>query len=278
MSSKKRSTSKFICFVLTLLLLIVYYKDSEALIITGDSAVWHRTNAGEISKGAIQVYNEKESPESIRIYTTDYLYQADGSSLFENAAGHNRSNQAWITLDHKQIDIPAKSSATVRYTLHTPDSPDIQGSYWSMIMIEPISPELLQPPSEETGELRMAIKHITRFAIQIISNVGNTTIVDLEFKDFQLGKTENNDEITIDIEIAGKGERITRTDLWVEIYDQNQGLVGKYSSDPFGLHPGCSRMARINIPSLTEGTYQALIVADCGEDDVFGVQTELVIQ
>lgn len=268
----------FLSFSLFLVMgtIISSHSAEGAVSVTGDFIRTHPLPPGGTVTGTIVLENGGDAAQNVRVYTTNFLYGTDGVAHFEDATPTPRSNMAWITLDRDQVDLPPGGRGTVTYTVTAPNNPGLKGSYWSMIMIEPISPEELIPREKSDKTLNMTIKTITRQAVQIITEIEGEGLAAMRFGELKLTEEENG--LGLNLELVGEGEKILRTNLWVEIYNDDQGLVGKFACDPFGLHPGCSRLEEIPIAPLPRGRYTALIVADCGGDDVFGVQTELVIQ
>lgn len=260
-----------------LLLGMAGFPSAEASVnVTGNFVQTHQLSPGGTASGTIVVENGGGNPESVRVYKTNFLYSADGTTRFDDTGPIPRSNMKWIVLDRDQLDLPPGGTATVAYTVTAPDSPGFRGSYWSMIMVEPISPQELAPREKTEETLSMSIKTVTRQAVQIITEVGGEATGSMRFGQMKLTKGEEG--LLLAVEFIGEGERILRLRPWIEIYDGNQGLVGKFSGDPFGLHPGCSKLGQIPIPALPKGKYTALIVADCKAGDVFGAQTELIIK
>ena len=59
--------------------------------------------------------------------------------------------------------------------------------------------------------------------------------------------------------------------VWVELYDDIGNHVGTYEGRTIRTYPGTSVRYTIDIDEVGLGTYKALVVADCGGDDIFGI-------
>ena len=79
------------------------------------------------------------------------------------------------------------------------------------------------------------------------------------------------------MDLENTGERLLRTSLWVDLYDPKGSFVGKFDGGKHGLYPGTSVRFTADLVGVASATYKALIVADCGGDDVFGANVSLVL-
>ena len=51
--------------------------------------------------------------------------------------------------------------------------------------------------------------------------------------------------------------------------------MGRFEAGRMGIYPGCSARFRIDLSGLPAGRYKAIVVADCGDENVFGAQYDL---
>ena len=97
----------------------------------------------------------------------------------------------------------------------------------------------------------------------------------IRFSKVRLASDNGRRQLVVDLE--NTGERLLRTSLWIDLYDSKGSFVGKFDGGKHGLHPGTSARFTADLAGLTIATYKALIVADCGGDDVFGANVTLVL-
>src|SRR6185436_16838252 len=96
----------------------------------------HDAAKGETYTGRIIISNPTATPQSVRIYKTDYRFKADGTTYYEDAGTTMRSNANWVTLQAERVVVPARGDLTVPYSVKVPSSDSLKGTYWSAIMVE----------------------------------------------------------------------------------------------------------------------------------------------
>ena len=99
---------------------------------------------GQTYTGRIVIANTSATPQSVRLYQTDYTFKADGTSNFGDPHTTPRSNAAWITPQANRVTVPANSEITVPYSIKVPEADSLAGTYWSAIMVE--GAETAPPP------------------------------------------------------------------------------------------------------------------------------------
>lgn len=232
---------------------------------------------GAAGQGQILLQNNTEKPEVVRIYQTDYLFYADGRTLYDKPGTNARSNAKWITLTPDQIMVPAKGNATINYTIKVPDDKSLHGSYWSMIMVEPIPEASLTPPKgTEKNPVAYGVTTIIRYGIQIICDVGAPERGMIRFANKRLISDKNQRVFQIDIE--NTGSKLLAPLVWTELYGNSGTSVGRFEAGRAKVYPGCSARFVIDLSKVPPGTYKAIVVADNGDEDVFGAQYTLDVQ
>ncbi len=223
---------------------------------------------GTTYQGSILISNTGEEPQEVKVYQTDYLFFFDGRNLHGEPGKITRSNADWITFSPKRLVIPPKGTSKVNYTLKVPADETLVGTHWSMLMVEGISkgsPEVIKP---EEGKVKLGIRTVLRYGIQMITHIGDTGARKLKFLNTRLLKQEERKILQVDIENVG--ERWLRPFLWTELYDQQGRYIGKFQGGRLRTYPGTSVRFRVDLSQVPKGEYKALVVADCGGDDVFG--------
>src|SRR5688500_10583498 len=107
-------------------LLAVPPRGVSAQIAVVGSTVEERVAApGETYLGTIVVRNLTSQDQPVRIYQTDYLFFADGTSHFVDPGTTKQSNSKWITPTVRSLLVPPMSEMTVSYTVKVPASDSI---------------------------------------------------------------------------------------------------------------------------------------------------------
>lgn len=246
---------------------------------------------GETYKGLILIRNTGDAPQEVKIYQNDYLFFFDGRNAFGEPGKDPRSNANWMTFNpHRQI-IPPNGTATVNYTVKVPDSPNLPddpnlvddpnrpndpnlvGTYWSVLMVEGIPETSPESSKAEKDKIKMGITQVVRYAIQMVTHIGNTGERKLKFLDTKLLK--ETEKRTLQVDIENIGERYLAHFLWAELYDEQGRYIGKFEERRLGTFPGTSVRYRIDLSQVPEGNYKAMVVADCGGDYIFGANYNL---
>ena len=261
--------------VLLLFLLAAALAPAGTIQVAGSLTHEYDVAPGGSYTGSIVVQNPEKDPQEVRVYQTDYLFYADGSSYYGDPGTMPRSSTRWISFTPKQFTVPAGEEVTVRYTIQVPDDARLRGTYWSVIMVEPVepgSPESSTPTAKD--KVTVGIRQVFRFAVQIVTHVGSGTR-QLKFTKVQVAAKDGKRQLLVDAE--NTGERWLRGTLWVELYAKDGALVGRFDGTRLRMYPGTSVRYTVDLAGVLSGTYKALIVIDCGGDDVFGANINLVL-
>jgi hypothetical protein len=157
--------------------------------------------------------------------------------------------------------------------MQVPDDASLTGSYWSALMLEPIPEGSPESSVVAPGGIAVSIFQVLRYAMLIVAQVGRTGTVQARFTDMQLTADAGGRVLLTDV--ANTGEQWYIGHLWVELYDANGRLVGKYDGGERRLFPGTSARFPAALTGVQDANYQALVVLDCGGDNVFGANVSI---
>jgi hypothetical protein len=246
------------------------------VVIVGSLTHEEEVASGESYQGVIFVRNPLEEPAEIKIYQTDYLFFSNGTSLYGQAGEVGRSNARWISFNPHRLIIPPREKSAVEYTVKVPQDETLAGTYWSMLMVEEIpgsSPEASEPDKDE---VELGIRQVMRYGIQMLTHIGDTGTRKIKFLDKKLISQEGKTILQMDIENVG--ERWLTPSVWVELHNQGGGEVVRLEGGKRRIYPSCSARYRIDLTDVPKGSYKALVVADNGDEYVFGAKYDLGIQ
>lgn len=222
---------------------------------------------GELYQGVIVLRNSDKVSAEARVYQTDYSFSADGRNHFGEPGKIKRSNAKWLQLGQGQFSVPPQSLLKVHYQIRVPDDATLTGSYWSMLMVEPMA------MSSPEGAAQMTQK--MRFAVQVITQIGTTGKRELAFIEPNI--LEKNGTPLFTVDIKNTGERSLQPKISLELYDQHGAPLNKLEGSKLLLYPSTSGRFQIELHGVPPGKYRALVVADAGGDDLFGSQFEVRI-
>jgi len=230
----------------------------------------HIAEPGQRYEGVIQITNNGQQPTEVKLYQTDYVFYADGRNDYGEQGKLPRSNANWIRFSPQRPLIPPKSSVEVQYQIKIPDI-KLRGSYWSMIMVEEITAKAAESRLRD-DEPVVRVTQSVRYGIQMITHIGDTGSRSLKFNKIKL----HQGKLAIDIE--NTGERMLRSGVQLNLFDPQGQWAGQFEAGKKRTYPGTSVRYQIDLSKVRKGQYHALLVADAGGDDVFGMQFELKIK
>jgi hypothetical protein len=240
--------------------------------IEGPLSHERQSQPGEVYRGVISIRNTGPEPMETKVYLTDYAFSADGRNDFGPAGRLPRSNAAWIRLNKEHAVIPGSSAVNVHYEVKVPVDVRLSGSYWSMVMVEPVSARERSAPVK-SKEPTAQIAQVIRYGIQIVTDIGDEGRRDLEFKNPGLQKKDGKRVFTVDAE--NTGDYWFSPQFWIELYDAQGNPIKKLDGEKKRIYPGTSVRLQIDLSQLPAGRYHALVAADGGGDALFGTELDL---
>lgn len=269
MRSRRRRTEFLL--VLELAALVVRSAPAIAQIAVVGSTVEERVAApGELYTGTIVVRNLTKVDQPVRIYQTDYLFFADGTSHFDEPGTTPRSNAQWITPTVRSLLIAPASEMTVTYSVQVPND-TIAGTYWSAIMVEGAPSEAGRASG---GRPQVGVGAVMRYAVQVATHLKATGARKVSFANSKF-LTNADSSQSFELEVHNVGERAYRPAVWIEVYDEQGALKASVRQERGLLYPGTSLKQTFALGKLLRGTYRAIVFADSGEDAVFASQFTL---
>lgn len=279
--------------ILFVLLLVVATADLSfaAVSVIGELTREESVQPGEKFEGTIKLQNTGETTCQVNVYQTDYLFYSDGSNVYGDAGSTARSNAGWLSVSPKRLTIPPNEVALVHYSGEVPEvkqlasvfsdlqiiqSPDLTGTYWSMVMIEPMPEAGPETAEDEAGRVKFGIQTKVRYGIQIVTHIGDTGTPKIKFLDKRL--IDQEDQTILQLDIENTGERWLSPKVWVELYDQEGTQLGRFEGDKKRIYPQCSVRHRVDLSDVPQGRYKALVVVDNGDQYVFGAKYDLGIE
>jgi hypothetical protein len=128
---------------------------------------------------------------------------------------------------------------------------------------------------KKKGEPSIGVRQVFRYGIQIATHIQDTGVRMLKFLDVRLLTEEGKKILRVDVENVG--ERYLRPLLSVELYTNKGVCVGRFDGGQLRTYPGTSVRFKVDLGSPAPETYKALVVADCGGDDIFGSTYNIII-
>ncbi len=243
------------------------------ITVLGSGVEEHAAHPGETYSGTLRLRNDGRQTEEARVYLSDYTFAADGRTAYAPAGSLPRSSARWIAVSPGQVRIAPGGEATVGYTVTVPAGAEMSGTYWSLVMVEGIahgSPE--STLGGRAARVRMGVQPSIRYAVQIATTLGAPAPV-VRFASARAYAAGGGKVLELDL--ANAGEVAYRPEIRVELFDEAGHRAGTFTSRRGLLYPGTSLRQTFDLGAVPAGSYQALVVADAGGDQVFGAQYRL---
>jgi hypothetical protein len=228
----------------------------------------YKGNKGEVYKGTIKIHNSDKTNQEVKIYQTELLYNYNDFTFYDDPGTNLRSNANWVKYSPKTVIVKGEESIYIQYEVCIPKDDTIKGTYWSVLMIEGVN-------SIDTNQAgQMNINTITRYAVQLITEINGNSIGKLEFLSPTL--INDNGKLFLAVDITNTGEHYILPEVSIEFFDETGRSIKKVIAAKKGLFPTTSNRYRFSLEGLVSGkTYAATIVAAGSDEDVFGLDYTL---
>lgn len=243
------------------------------ITVLGNGVEEHAAQPGETYSGTLRLRNEGRQAEEARVYLSDYSFAADGRTVYAPAGSLPRSSARWIAVSPSHVRIAPGGEATVGYTVTVPAGTAASGTFWSLVMVEGVahgSPE--STAGGRAARVRLGVQPSIRYAVQIATTLGSAAprVSFVSARAYAAGGGK-----VLELELANAGEVAYRPEIRVELFDEAGRKAGAFTSRRGLLYPGTSLRQTFDLGTVPAGTYQALVVADAGGDQVYGAQYRL---
>ena len=231
---------------------------------------------GSRHTGTIVLENVGSVREEVRLYQTDYRSERPASFHYESPGGHARSNASWISVAPLRFSIPPGARYLVPYTIDIPADATLSGTFWSVLMIEPIPPASPESAAAAPDQVAVGVVTLLRYAVRLVTHIGETGAVQPEVK--AVSVELRNGVPTLLLALANEATRMLRLSVWAELYDASGRLAARREGSGGTLFPGSSIEWQIPLTDVPRGAYTTLVLLDAGENNVYGVSISLTLE
>ncbi len=252
------------------LLLTGVLSASASIVIVNGLAHEHTIGGSKMVQGSITIQNVGAETARVQIYLSDLEHSCNGETSFDSTHNRKRCLVNWLELSDNELILTPGESTNLTYGLNPPDSIEKAGSYWGVIMIGEV--ENLDTALPKVG---LKINWMVRFAIQIIGNYRENAIKEIDFAGVRIDTSTSTN--TVRVSIQNNGNYMMKPVMVLELFDQYGNQVCRKEIPYQKLYPGYCRNFDIPIGDVPVGVYSGILVADCGEENIYGVNIELDI-
>jgi hypothetical protein len=169
------------------------------------------------------------------------------------------------------FEIAPNSTYSFAYTLQVPDDPTLQGSYWSIFLIEPIEEQSTTLDQKQA----LGVQTVIRYGVQILTHLGKTGTYDLKIADKKI--IQEKDLKTFTIAVDNVGTHSLSPTLTLELILSTGKKIGRFETAKQRILPTCSSSYQVDLSSVPPGKYKAMLILDHGENALFGAQYDIVL-
>lgn len=232
------------------------------------------TFPGGCLEGCIPLRNNCGKPLKVKITHVDYHFNAKGENFFDPLGSVDRSNGLWMSLNIPTfLEIAPHSISNIRYKIKVPPNPSLEGSYWSVLLVQP--QDQLEENWNTSALNHVGIRTVVQYGVHIITNVGSNGKAELKVLHKEIHAEGCEKWLTLDVENCGS--LWVDPAVWLQLFDSKGCNLGRYKGDTNRLYPKCSARYRIDLSSVPPGSYKSLLVLDYGGNGVFGAKYDLEI-
>ncbi len=246
------------------------------VVVIGNLARTTSVKPGDNFEGVVFLKNTGAESSDVRLFQTDYTCQANGSNDYGTPGSAPRSNAEWITVSPTRVRLMGGETRPVRYKGRVPANSKLSGTYWSMLMVEPLSAPAATPASAP-DQVAVGLQTSIRFGIQLVTEVGKASKASLQVRDKRLVFNPEAAKRSLELDIGNDGERLLIPAMSVELFDKTGASVGRFDAGRARIYPECSVRAKVDLSDIPAGKYAAMVLLDSGESQVLGAQYDLEI-
>ena len=233
------------------------------IIVSGELTREFQLGSGSSAEGQLVLRNTSATPGRARLYQVDYTLDA-GAHVYGEAGQLARSNAAWIELGERQPELAPGETRIVPFKISVPSTPALSGTYWSMIMVEGLSPD-----TDNTRSNKISVQSVIRYGIQVITQIGGTAVAKPTISRQNIAVEKGQRFLCFDL--ANNGERWLQPKIEVRLFDHEGLPLAVLPSPKSRIYPGTTAPQRFDLSRFARGDYLALIVLD-SDDELYGAQ------
>lgn len=233
---------------------------AQSAAVVDPASSLHRAQPGETVEGIVRLTNPGDDPLPLRVYLSDWSFDAVGNFTFAEAGSTARSASSWLSFAPTAVEVAPSGSGIVRYTVSVP--PDAEpGTHWAVIFAEsePSAPE----PGQPAAAISVRVGHIVYVNVPPLASEGTIRGI------FGESPTEGFPAYRLLVQYANMGNAAQGVEGTLSVRDGRGETAIEAAVDRQVVLPGSERVLQFNLVGpLAAGNYTALVVLDYGAEDV----------
>lgn len=263
----KRTTCLLLIFFLSLC--------SAQFSVSIDGGEKNDVSPGDIYTTTIKIINIDTQDAMASIYLSDYQRIYD-QPQYQEPNTSKRSNAAWIQLGITELVIPARSEREIPVTVTVPANDNLSGSYWSLIIVEGEAKET----TLNTNENSLNIDIVNRHGLNVITNF-TKGFFEFAFNSPNFYK-EQDDIIIFSVDTVNTGSKIAYGEAYLDLFTTTGNEIGRIHLGTQIFRPENPTRLTFDLTELStelhSHTYNAIMIIDAGNDNLYGARYNLDIK
>lgn len=245
---------KYLIIGSLLIFLFITLNVKAGLVVNSKLIHEYQLDNDQIETGIIKLRNTSKKPIIVKLYKRDYSFNAEGINYYKKAGYNQRTNTDWISLSKLQLTILPFNTEEIKYRIKTPKDKKLQGTYWSMIMVETVS------KGKEMIKETIDFKQKIRYGVQIITNFAKKKKINLKFNKPTF-KKEVKDKYSFSTELLNQDIFDIVTEIKLIIIDNSsKEIVKEVKKQPNRLYPNTSIKISDQHNFNKKGKYQIVLI------------------
>ncbi len=263
-------------FVLLMCIFFSFCNTAWSFIVLESALSYHLTlSPGDTITETVSIRNsDEEGVKDVKLYKSDYLSFADGKNSFLDPLTLSRSNANWVEMTrYSPVSVRAGEIEEIDVTITVPDDPELSGTYWSMIMVEPVERHDIKDDAPQMG---MQLRSIWRYAVVVIVDIEGTGKPDLTILDKRL--VENGAETVFQVDVKNTGSSVIAPKATIQCFSSiGEEVANIENASESRILPECSLRFKFDLSNIPAGKYTSVLLFEGTGEDVFGAQYEIDI-
>ena len=230
----------------------------------------YKADNGETIEGEIILLNASQLNQRVTFSLNNAILSCNDKTYFTASQTHSKSSNTWFKSAVSEKILAPGESYVYRFSLHVPVN-TLDGSYWSIIMVnieKPIKEQMLQ---EKIGVLSKI-----RYAIQLLTDVNQLDEMHLEFDKIALNiKIPKKKQL--EVVLNNQGQFIESTSVILEVYNNSGIKLETIEAKVKNIFPNACKAFVLDVSNLNPGEYECIVLAK-SRDEYSGTNLSLSIE
>lgn len=239
--------------------------------VVSDFDVQLTANSGQRLSGAVRLQNSGLEPARVRLASGDFLVIGLATVSTLPLGSVETSSAPWFS-SAAEVVVPPQATLSVPYEYLIPDGAPA-GTYWSLILVQPAG--AVTSDDRTMGEVRTSVQIAVQYGITVLIDVGTVDgPYPMSFVEPALSLRDDGRTV-LELALQHDGPHLQMAESRLELYTETGTLFATVEGGRARIYPGHPRRRSFDLGVLPPGRYQAIVIADTGDDHVAGVRFDI---